>query len=97
HAQQPGRTSVAIHYGGRSNYAQGVIRFEDPAGPSQFHTWAVEIEPGEGNRVCVTFYLDDKPVPLHRPENTNTLCFEDVDGAFARHPGENLFDIAVNL
>lgn len=96
HASTPGQTSIALHLHGTYNILKGNRDFEAPTLTPGWHTWAVEVEPGEGNQICLRYLVDEQEVtPNGRPAG-QPVCLDDP-GAFGRYPGEPLFDIAVNL
>lgn len=101
-ALRPGRSQSVLHYSGTKNVARAFADFEPPSlTGSSFHTWAVEIEPGEAEKeVCFRFFVDGKELAFSTPASHpqgKPFCFIDREGAFDRYPGEGLFDIAINL
>ena len=89
HSQVPGKTSQALHLDGRYNLSKKATFFENPTrGSGDWHTWAVDIEPAADNGVRFTFTTDGKAVHT----------YVDTQANWAKaHPGQPLFDIAVNL
>lgn len=87
HAQVPGRTSMTLHLDGQVNVSKGTVFVEEPTSPGGWHVWAVEIEEvAEG--VEFQFSFNDEVVHT----------YVDTRAQWAsRHPGQPLFDIAVNL
>lgn len=95
HAELPGQTTSTLHYNGKSNVAKGSIAFEEPTRTPDWHVWATEIEEVSG-QVCLSYFVDDKRVQFNGLAAGKPYCFTDV-GPFQRYPGQNLFDIAVNV
>lgn len=96
HMQVPGRTSATFHYDQTSNVAKGSAHFEaSTTRPSGWHVWAAEIET-RGDRVCLSFFVDEQRMTFNGMAAGEPHCFVDT-GPFARHPGEGLFDIAINM
>jgi beta-glucanase (GH16 family) len=93
HAQSPGKTTSTIHYNGVANVAKGVSTFEAPTLNPGWHTWAVEMLPS-GTKVCIQYFVDEKPMPFYN-QPAGPYCVDKIQ--FDKYPGENLFDIALNM
>jgi beta-glucanase (GH16 family) len=87
HSQDPGRTTATLHLDGRYNLSKRVVAVESPDTSPAWHTWAVDIEPVDDG-VQFTFLFDGQPY--------HTYVDSQAEWA-KRHPGEHLWDIAVNL
>ena len=88
HTQVPGRTTQTLHRDSQTNVVKQTTTVENPELISNWHTWAVDILPENTNDVRFRFYTN----------GIETLSYLDVSPNWVtRHPGEPLFDIAVNL
>jgi len=86
HATAPGKTYATLHLDGRHNLSKNRIGFESPSGPSQFHTWAVEISPA-GTDVRFDFYMDN--ILYH--------SYVDTQHNWASSDPASTWDIALNM
>ena len=86
HATAPGKTYATLHLDGRHNLSKNRIGFESPSGPSQWHTWAVEISPA-GTDVRFDFYMDN--ILYH--------SYTDTQHNWASADPASTWDIALNM
>lgn len=86
HASNPGRSHGTLHLDGRTNLSKNRIDFESPAGPSAWHTWAVEISQDPAG-VRFEFFMDGQSYHSYVDTQHNWLSSADPAGSW---------DIAIN-
>lgn len=86
HASNPGKGYATLHLDGRKNLSKNRIDFEPTSGPSEWHTWAVEIGQVD-NGVAFAFFMDGIQYHSYVDTQHNWLSTAAQDGTW---------DIAIN-
>jgi hypothetical protein len=104
-AQAPNGVSTTIHYTPRYNVWRGYVSLGSAAASPEWLVVGVSILPRNDGEVEIAYYYDGQivqrtgglvtPTPFRTGLCADGSCFSAE--AFERHPGQGLFDIALNL